>query len=242
MNIKSLSIIFPFFNEEKRLKTSFQKLKKTLKDLKNINFEIILVNDGSYDASDKLTKKFISTLNRKDKKKIKYISYKKNKGKGYALKKGVLNSKKKWILTCDIDFSAKPKSILYWQKNNFIKSEKLCYFGSRRKFTKYIKYKLYRKILGDLFVGLSNLLLNIDVLDTQCGFKLYPKKIGKKVFRKITEFGYVHDIEISILLKKKSINIVELPLKWTHVSGSKLNIITDGATMLFRLIALSLKY
>ena len=155
---------------------------------------------------------------------------------------GVLKAKKKWVLTCDIDFSAEPKNILNWQKNNFIISNKICYFGSRRKYTKDVRYKLYRKVLGDLFVGIKNLLFNINILDTQCGFKLYPRKIARKIFQKITEYGYIHDIEISILLKKKSINVVELPVKWTHVSGSKLNIFTDGAAMIFRLIVLSLKY
>ena len=140
MKLKSLSIIFPFFNEEKRLSTSFIKLKKNIKNLERIDVEIILVNDGSTDNSDKITKHFISNLNNKQKKRVRYISYTKNMGKGYALKRGVLKSKKEWILTCDIDFSAEPKSVLSWEKNNYIKSNNFCFFASRRKFTKNIKY------------------------------------------------------------------------------------------------------
>ena len=68
MKLKSLSIIFPFFNEEKRLRTSFIKLKKNIKNLERIDIEIILVNDGSTDNSDKITKHFISNLNNKQKK------------------------------------------------------------------------------------------------------------------------------------------------------------------------------
>ena len=242
MKLKSLSIIFPFFNEEKRLRTSFIKLKKNIKNLERIDIEIILVNDGSTDNSDKITKHFISNLNNKQKKRVRYISYTKNMGKGYALKRGVLKSKKEWILTCDIDFSAEPKSVLSWEKNNYIKSNNFCFFASRRKFTKNVKYKIYRKILGDLFVAVRNFLLNIDVQDTQCGFKLYPKKIAKKIFKKISEYGYIHDIEITILLKKKSIKIVELPIKWKHISGSRLNVAIDGAIMILKLFILRLKY
>ena len=121
MKLKSLSVVFPFFNEEKRLSTSFLKLKKNIKHLEGVDIEIILVNDGSTDNSDKLTKQFISSLKNKQKKIIRYISYRKNMGKGYALKKGVLKSRKEWILTCDIDFSAEPKSILSWDRNNYIK-------------------------------------------------------------------------------------------------------------------------
>ena len=87
-----------------------------------------------------------------------------------------------------------------------------------------------------------NFLLNIDIKDTQCGFKLYPKKIAKDVFKKITEYGYIHDIEITILLKRKSIEIIELPVKWQHISGSRLNIALDGAIMILKLFILKIKY
>ena len=84
-------------------------------------------------------------------------------------------------------------------------------------------------------------LLNIDLLDTQCGFKLYPCKIGKFVFSKITQYGYIHDIEICVLLKKHSIKINELPVKWQHVGSSKLNVFIDGTKMMYQLINLKLK-
>ena len=82
MKLKSLSVVFPFFNEEKRLSTSFLKLKKNIKHLEGVDIEIILVNDGSTDNSDKLTKQFISSLKNKQKKIIRYISY--YRFKGYA--------------------------------------------------------------------------------------------------------------------------------------------------------------
>ena len=70
IKIKSLSIIFPFFNEEKRLSESFKNFRKLLLTLKKINYEIILVNDGSRDRSEKIIKKEISKLDTKCKKKI----------------------------------------------------------------------------------------------------------------------------------------------------------------------------
>ena len=242
VKINSLSIIFPFFNEEERLSSSIGNLKKLITYLlKKIDFEIILVNDGSNDSSDKIIKKFLKSLKKKEKKYINYLKYNDNKGKGFALKKGVKSSKKKWILTCDIDFSANPSEIFVWQKKSYIVHSNQCYFGSRNLKNSNIKYKFYRKFLGGIFSNLRNFIFNLNLLDTQCGFKLYPAKIAKLIFSKIKEFGYVHDVEICILLKKNNIKFTELPIKWKHVGNSKLNIITDGAKMIFDLFVLKLK-
>ena len=80
--------------------------------------------------------------------KIKYIYYKKNKGKGFALKKGIEKSKNQWILTCDIDFSTSPLEVLNWLKNNQINQKNICYFGSRNLKESKIKYLVIRKITG----------------------------------------------------------------------------------------------
>ena len=93
MIIKELSIIFPIYNEEARLKKSLIKLKKLFKSFKSIKIEIILVNDGSTDRTHELINTFIKTINNVNKKKIIYIHYERNRGKGYALKKGIQKAK-----------------------------------------------------------------------------------------------------------------------------------------------------
>ena len=96
--IKSISVIYPVYNEETRLNRVFTDINKFDLNNKYIKKEYIFVNDGSTDKSLSLIKKKI-----KKNKKIKVISYKKNKGKGYALKQGVNNAKNNWILTTDSD-------------------------------------------------------------------------------------------------------------------------------------------
>ena len=131
MKIKELSIIFPIFNEERRLAKNLNNVKKLFKAFKRSNIEIILVNDGSNDKTHEIINFFLKSLKEKINKKIRYIHYKENKGKGYALKEGIKNARKKWNLTCDIDFSANPTEIKKWENKKFIKDTKSCYFGSR---------------------------------------------------------------------------------------------------------------
>ena len=129
MIIKEISIIFPIYNEENRLKKSLHKITKLFKVFKKTNIEIILVNDGSTDKTHELINAFIESTKKHNKKKIIYINYKKNRGKGYALKKGIQKASKKWNLTCDIDFSADPAEIKKWTKLNYIKKGNNCYFA-----------------------------------------------------------------------------------------------------------------
>ena len=242
MKIKELSIIFPIYNEEKRLKKNLNKLLNLFKPFNSINFEIILVNDGSTDNSNNIINEFLKLINNKYKKKIFYIYYKINRGKGFALKKGVNIAKKKWILTCDIDFSANPNEMIKWDKLNYIKSDKCCYFGSRKLKNSVIKYKYYRRFVGEIFTLLIYFMFNLNIRDTQCGFKLYNKHYAKNIFNQLVENGYAHDVEIAVLLKKKLIKIIELPIKWTHEEKSKVNIFYDGIIMVIKLILIKIRY
>ena len=152
---KSLSIIFPLFNEENRLPKLFKKIKKfTLKNKYYLDF--IFVNDGSTDKSLTLIKAF-----KKQNKaiKIKILNYKKNKGKGYALKQGVLASNKKWIITMDIDLSVSLEQINIWKSKGLINNKVGSYFGSRLLKNSKIITKKYRTFTGIIFNFILRILI-----------------------------------------------------------------------------------
>ena len=73
-------------------------------------------------------------------------------------------------------------------------------------------------------------------------FKLYNRIYSKKIFNKLYEYGYAHDVEIAVLLKKKSVKIKELPIKWIHKNKSKVNILYDGLNMLIKLLFIKLRH
>ena len=106
MNEIELSIIVPAYNEEKRITPFLKKLLKFSNDFLK-NYEILIVNDGSQDN----TKGIVSSLIINDSR-ARIVDYKENKGKGYAVLKGILHSKGDFILFIDADGSTQPKEIL----------------------------------------------------------------------------------------------------------------------------------
>ena len=75
----------------------------------------------------------------------------------------------------------------------------------------------------------------------QCGFKVFNKHYSKKVFKNIKSYRFAFDVELTLLLRKNNVKIIELPLKWTHKEGSKLNLFKDMPLMLLDLIIIKFK-
>ena len=232
--IRSLSVVITVFNEEKRLNKNLIKINNFTKNKK---VEVIFVNDGSSDSSVKIIKKII-----KKNRKIKIINLRNNTGKGGALKRGVMMAKYKWILTMDLDLSVPISQVFLWFKKKYINNHSFVYFGSRNHRKSIIKFKIHRKIFGKFLNILTKLFFNINIKDTQCGYKLYKNNVGKLLFSKITRFGYEHDIEIAIIAKNNNISIRELPVKWIHKDESKVNILTDSIKLFFSLIIIKWRY
>ena len=237
--IKSLSIIIPFYNEEKRINDAIVEIDNFLSQTK-IKTEIIFVDDGSIDNSKILIEKYIESK-KSEFNLFKLISYKENKGKGYALKQGVLNAKLDWILTSDIDFSVPLNQITEWEDKKFLSNLYQIYFGSRQHPDSIVISKFYRNILGSILRIMINFILGIKIRDTQCGFKLYEVKVGKVLFEQLKIPGFEHDLEIVLNIKKNKFQMLELPVNWTHKNNSKLNILTDPIKMFFGVVILKFR-
>ena len=216
--------------------------RKIIKKKEQLFKEIIFVNDGSTDQSKSKILKFMKRI--KEKKfstKLKLLSCSKNMGKGHAVKKGIFSSKSEWILTCDLDMSVLPKQYLIWCRRKLIKDINCAYIASRKHKKSKIKSKFIRRRLGDIFRLVLLILFNIKISDTQCGFKVYHKNYIKYIYKRMKIARYAHDVEVILILQSKGIKIKELPVKWKHQSGSKINIITDSFKMFLDLFILRLR-
>ena len=237
--ISNLSIIFPIFNEEKRLPNTFKEIIKFKKNFKKRKLEVIFVDDGSNDKSHQLINNFTNQENSKNLK-LKKIILNKNMGKGKALKKGVKESTMSWILTTDVDLSVPLNQVLKWDKKQLIKNNSIV-FGSRNLNKSVVIKKRYRFLLGKILNLLTKYILNIRLNDSQCGYKLYKKKPAKEIFSRMTNDGFAHDLEIVLISKKQKLFIQELPVKWTHKDGSKLSFFKDVPKMIIDIIFIRIR-
>lgn len=229
-----LSVVIPCYNEEKRFEKSIDYFLKYLKNQKYA-WELILVNDGSNDATLHLMRLFADKNN-----KVKVITYKKNHGKGYAIKKGVQETKGKIILFSDLDQAVPIKTI-----ENFFDYFKKGYsvvIGSRRvRGANIVNHQpLPRELLGLGFSLLVRFLIDWKIKDATCGFKAFKNNVAKEIFTKVTIYGWAFDAELLYLCKIYGIRLAQVPVAWTDVKGSKVNIVKDVISSLADLVKIRL--
>ena len=225
---KKTIIILPCYNEETRLRTNKINDFVSSQD----EYDILFVNDGSTDATDKIIENICSmSANR-----VFRTSLSKNSGKGEAIRNGfnyIINNLDinniSFIAYLDSDLStslteiARIKKIALQDNTNadFISGIRLDRAGSE------IKRSFIRHIISRVFSTVSSFILKINYYDTQCGCKIFTVKIGKEIFVEKFVTKWLFDIEIYLRLKRKKLdkNIVEIPLlRWEEVGKSHIKI------------------
>jgi len=212
-----LSVIIPAYNEETRLPKTLEEIDKYLKK-QNYDYEIMVVNDGSKDKTVEVAKSLIPKI-----KNLKVTGYEKNRGKGYAVRFGMIEAKGDFRLFTDADNST---SIDHLEKiwPEFKKGFDII-IGSRdikgavldppqpwiRKLILGEGFRLYRKIILGLW----------GIEDTQCGFKCFTKKATEKIFPKCRIDRFAFDPEILVIAKKLGSEIKEIPVYWKNDPESK---------------------
>lgn len=221
LNKKFLSVIIPLYNEEKRI-NNLHRIYKYL-SIQKFNWEIILVNDGSVDTTKNTINKMLKSYNFKH---TRLISYSQNKGKGFAVKTGILAAKGKYRLFTDIDLSTPieefDKFLPYLEKFSII-------IGSRRiKGSEIIIHQPnLREEMGKGFTKLSQIILQIKVTDFTCGFKCFSNITARKIFDKQTINMWGFDAEILFLAKKFGYKIKEIPVRWSNDPRSRVKFPQD---------------
>jgi dolichyl-phosphate beta-glucosyltransferase len=222
--IDSLSIIFPVFNEQQRINNSLYKIKKFIEVSKLKYLEIIFIDDGSVDETYFIIKNFISKFNNNKKIRVLLIKNLRNFGKGHSLRKGVFHSRAEWILTSDIDLSVNLNQYQKWFTNRQLPKKCFIYFGSRNHPDSKVLKNFSRYLLGKIFRLLIFFLFKIKFYDTQCGYKIYKNRIAKKIFSRLKNDRFAHDVEITLIASVMKILIKEMPVNWVHKKYSKVNI------------------
>lgn len=226
-----ISVVIPAYNEEKRIKGS---LSETCTCLENsgMNYEIIVVDDGSSDGTSRLLES-VST----DFPKMRLVRYEKNRGKGHALRTGVLVTKGERVLVMDADLSTPieelPKLMAHLSDGGFeiaIGSRALALSDIIR------KQPWWRREMGKTFNRIVKVLVIGDFRDTQCGFKLFKGKVARELFGEATIDRFAYDVEILARAKKKGYGIKEVPIRWINSPDSRVDPLKDSLRMMADLL------
>jgi dolichyl-phosphate beta-glucosyltransferase len=213
-----ISIVIPVYNEEKRIEAFLMDVVSFLAR-QTYSYEVIIVNDGSIDATVKLTKK---VLGQYIPDKFRILELETNQGKGAAVKNGMLAAQGEYVFFLDADGSTAIDEI-----DNFIPTfspEFDIYIAVRTK-KHFAPFK--RVFFGRGYIKLANFLLGLTVSDFTCGFKCYRLEVVRKIFSRQQLKNWSFDAENLYLAQKEGCRTREIPVYWKHVGGSKVRVLKN---------------
>ncbi len=234
------AIVIPAYNEATRLPETLRALDEAQKSealRPLILTEVIVVDDGSQDDTKIVAERCGVGLPR-----FKVIGGDKNKGKGYAVRLGLLEAKATWILVADADMSTPWDQAPRLARVCVIDSARIA-IGSRGIKEREIKVhqSFIRENLGRFFNVCVRLLTDLPFKDTQCGFKLIHRPSILPFLSRLEVNGFAWDVEFLLASREAGIPIKELPIVWEHKERSRVHPIWDGFRMLFSLLKIRFK-
>ena len=213
--IPSLSIIIPAYNERERLGPNLGSVLAYLRE-HFPSFELIVVDDGSRDQTAEMARRILA-----DEPRARVFAYQPNRGKGYAIRTGVLASRGERVLFMDADLSTPIEEIpraleLLEQADVVIGSRALPESDIR------VRPPLYRRLASMIFDLIKHLMVGLwNIADTQCGFKAYRGLLARQLFALGQVDRFMFDVEILYLAERAGLRIQEMPVRWADAPGSK---------------------
>ncbi|MEW6729731.1 MAG: dolichyl-phosphate beta-glucosyltransferase [Acidobacteriota bacterium] len=217
-----LSIVIPAYNEEQRLGDSLSQIEKFLA-AKDFESEVLIVNDGSQDRTTKVASDYIAQY-KQNGITLRVIENPGNRGKGYSVRNGMLNTQGEIALFTDADLSA-PITEADRLIAPIVAGEYDVVFGSRALAESFISthQSTLREVAGRTFNLLMHTITGLDFKDTQCGFKAFRMPDARGVFERQRIQGFGFDVEVLYIAKKHGLRLLELPVVWGHMEGSRVN-------------------
>jgi dolichyl-phosphate beta-glucosyltransferase len=223
------SIVLPAYNESARIRTTLKKITAHAAE-RGWNAEVIVVNDGSNDDTAAVVQALTAQCAG-----VRVLENGGNRGKGYSVRNGMLHASGNILLFSDADLSSPIEEAdkLFAA----LASGADVAIGSRwldvKLQTK--KQPFYRQIFGRTYNLALRLILGLGFKDTQCGFKAFNRTAAELLFpmQQIERWGF--DPELLYLARRFHLRVDEVPVKWAHREGTRINPLRDGLHMLFEI-------
>jgi dolichyl-phosphate beta-glucosyltransferase len=224
------SIVIPAYNEEERLRPTLESVLAYVHQ-QDWDAEIIVVDDGSFDNTAKLVQEFVERDPM-----VRLLENPDNRGKGYSVASGMLHARGEFLVFSDADLSS-PIEELPKLLRELTKGADIA-IGSRWLQTELQTQRQSpsRQFLGRVFNRLLRIIWNLQLKDTQCGFKAFTRRAARAIFplQRIERWGF--DPEILFLAKKFGFGVAEVPVRWADKLGTRIEPLTDGLRMLQEMI------
>ena len=224
------SIIIPAYNESERIALTLERVLAHVRDC-NWNAEVLVVNDGSRDNTADIVRRYAEQHGN-----LALLENPGNRGKGYSVRNGMLHAAGEVVLFSDADLSSPIEE-----------ADKLfaalaagadVAIGSRwlRTELQTQRQPLHRQLFGRVFNLLLRMILGLHYRDTQCGFKAFTRRATHLIFplQHIERWGF--DPEILFLARKFGLKVQEVPVKWAHREGTRINPVRDGLRMFLEML------
>ncbi|UJR09417.1 hypothetical protein I4U23_013658 [Adineta vaga] len=244
---KYLSVIIPAYKEVDRLPTM---IKDTMEYLENrqakdskFTYELIIVDDGSPDKTSEIALQYSAQYGTDI---VRVLTLDVNRGKGGAVRMGVLSARGQWILFADADGATQFSDLTRVEKRALdgMKNDNVVVCGSRRHLEKesVAQRSPFRTLLMYVFHIEVWLFAVKSIRDTQCGFKLFSRESARTIFTQMHVERWAFDVELLYIAEQLNIPIVEVDVNWQEIPGSKLDPFTASFQMGIDILAIWLRY
>lgn len=226
MTIPDLSIVIPAYNEEALIVNTLESLRSYMA-ARPEQYEIVVVDDGSYDK----TVAFIQEWQKISGTDLQLLINQKNRGKGFSIRRGVLESRGQYVIFIDADLPYELSAI-----DNFLKALNNGYdlaVGSRVLPGSEVRgVPAYRYIAGQIFSWMVQAVLFSGLPDTQCGFKSFRSEAARKIFRRLSIDGFGFDVEMLFVARKLKLAIQPIAVHMIeHRQRSRVRLLNDSLKM-----------
>ena len=229
-----LSVVIPAFNEEARIQRTLEEVVGFL-TAASYTWEVIVADDGSTDATPRLLGEFASANHN-----VKILRLD-HRGKGSAVKHGMLNAVGEYRLLCDADLSVPIEQVERLLPPQTPGAD--IAMGSREQSdSQRFGEPPHRHLMGRVYNILVRALVAPGFKDTQCGFKCYRGEIVPRLFGAQRMEGFAFDAEVMFLARKSGFTIREIGVDWYYGQGSKVHPLTDSLTMTGDLLKIRWNY